>query len=712
MSIWKKKDVAKEIVQEISKRYSCDLLTASILARRGITDGKDILFYTEKDQRYLHNPFLFENMEDAVDRILDAKDEEEKVLIFGDRDVDGITSTTILYQCLKDLGLDVQYKLPSGDEAYGISKEVIDEFAQNYGSLIITVDCGISNNDEIAYAAEKGIDVIVTDHHNPPQELPSPAIIIDPKIENSGYPFADISGCAVAYKLVQALRFSRCSMYKQEICLMNVRPITDAYIIECIKVQNMTEKARLTETIIPGLVNIQQTRLLPFLQGQQIFVWDKAVQTKLLSTIFGNGIEFNMLDIRDEIAKIIPSVANMSLLRLKSLSTIGKYDESACTELDGFFNIFITYIQQAIFKNNNERNNFDLQLVAIAAIADIMPLKNENRILIKQGLESINSGKIRPGLIELMARLNLIGKKVTSTDLSWGLIPALNATGRLGEPQTALELFINQDASERDKIAQRIIELNQERKKLGVEAWNYCEQAGFNSLKNFNNNLAVVHDSRINRGVTGIVTSRLMNILNVPAIVITETEECAIGSARSTRGYKITSLLDQCSEFFINHGGHDFAAGFSLPKENVNPFIEKLKKLSVLIEFSETSEEVINIDAQLPHNYLSPDILKIVDLFEPYGESNASLNFFTDKVKIVDANLIGTDKTHLKLTILCGGTKWPALYWNASEKIKRDFDIGDTVDIIYEVSRNIFNGMENTQLTIVDLCKSGEHKIV
>ena len=208
---------------------------------------------------------------------------------------------------------------------------------------------------------------------------------------------------------------------------------------------------------------------------------------------------------------------------------------------------------------------------------------------------------------------------------------------------------------------QRIIELNQERKKLGVEAWNYCEQAGFNSLKNFNNNLAVVHDSRINRGVTGIVTSRLMNILNVPAIVITETEECAIGSARSTRGYKITSLLDQCSEFFINHGGHDFAAGFSLPKENVNPFIEKLKKLSALIEFSETSEEVINIDAQLPHNYLSPDILKIVDLFEPYGESNASLNFFTDKVKIVDANLIGTDKTHLKLTILCGGTKWPAL---------------------------------------------------
>ena len=182
MSIWKKKEVAKEIVQDISKRYSCELLTASILSRRGITEGKDILYFSENDQRYLHNPFLFENMEDAVDRILDAKDEEEKVLIFGDRDVDGITSTTILYQCLKDLGLDVQYKLPEGDDAYGITKEVIDNFAENYGSLIITVDCGISNNEEIAYAAEKGIDVIVTDHHNPPQELPTPAIIINPKV--------------------------------------------------------------------------------------------------------------------------------------------------------------------------------------------------------------------------------------------------------------------------------------------------------------------------------------------------------------------------------------------------------------------------------------------------------------------------------------------------------------------------------------------------
>lgn len=711
MSIWKKKEVAKEIIQEISKRYSCDLLTASILARREITEGKDILFYIENDQRYLHNPFLFENMEDAVDRILDAKEEDEKVLIFGDRDVDGITSTTILYQCLLDMGIDVQYKLPEGDDAYGITKEVIDNFAQNYGSLIITVDCGISNNDEIKYASEKGIDVIVTDHHNPPDELPSPAIIINPKIENSGYPFTDISGCAVAYKLVQALRFSNCSMYKQEICLMNVRPITDAYIIECIKVQNMTEKARLSEIIIPGVINIQQTRLLPFLQGQQIFVWDKSIQNKMLTLIFGNGIEFNMLDIRDEIAKVIPSVNNMSLLRLKSLSTIAKYNENLCTELDGLFNIFITYIQQAIFKNNNEKNCFDLQLVAIAAIADIMPLKNENRILIKQGLDSINSGKIRPGLLELMSQLNLLGKKVSSTDLSWNLIPSLNSTGRLGQPQTALQLFIEQSPSQREIIAQKIIELNQERKKLGSEAWSYCEQKIFDCAKEYHNNLAVIYDNRINRGVTGIVTSRLMKTLNIPAIIITETDEYAIGSARSIRGYKITSLLDQCKEFFINHGGHDFAAGFSLLKENVEPFLDKLKKLSALIEFdAEPTEQVIEIDAQLPHNYITSDMLKTVDMFEPYGDSNPKLHFYSQGLKILEINLIGNDKSHSKLTLQCGATKWAALYWNSFEKVKKDFDVGDTVDIVYEFTRNTFNGIESIQFNIIDLCRSEENK--
>lgn len=718
MTVWNKKDVSKEVIKELHTRYGCDLLTASILARRGITKSSEVLFYLEDDLRYQHNPFLFSTMEDAVDRILDAKDEGEKVLIFGDRDVDGITSTTVLYQCLSDMGIDVQYRLPSGNDQYGLSIAAIDDFAKEYGTLIITVDCGISNNIEIAHAAECGISVIVVDHHNPPDVLPSPAIIVNPKMEDSGYPFKDISGCAVVYKLVSALRFAQSDVYKQEICLLNVSPVNEAFLIECIKVQNMCEKERLTETIMSGVVSIHQTRLIPFLQGQQIFVWNQTVQKKMLAQAFGEGVEFNMFDIRTEIGKIIPSVQDLSLLRLKSFSKTAKYQDRIVSEIDVFFNIFITFIQKSYVKqlcaltgdcplSPIERDAHDLQLVAIAALADIMPLQNENRILVRQGLASLNTGKVRPGLLELMARQNLLGKRISSTDLSWTVSPALNATGRLGQPETALKLFLSPDQAERNTLADQILQLNVDRRKLGVDAWDYAESQTFKAKERFSGKLIAIYDERIHRGVTGILSSRIAQAHKVPAIIMTKGEEGIImGSMRSALGYDVTSLLDQCASFFINHGGHDFAAGFSLYRENLENFLKKLEQLSALIELP-CETETLDIDAELLPKYLTPDILKTIDLFEPFGEANPPLLFMTRKLSIVSADIIGkTDPQHLKLTFACGGTKWPAMFWKESARLKRDFDAGDTVDVVFQISRNTFNGIENLQMIISDIQKS------
>ena len=324
MSTWNKKQISKSEIEELVKKYGVDSLTASIMARRNIVDGKSILYLMEDDLRFQHSPFSFSTMEDAVDRILDAKDDKAKVLIYGDRDVDGVSATTVLYDCLTSMKIDTQYRLPSGDDAYGLSIQAVDEFAKDYGSLIITVDCGISNNVEIAHAAELGLDVIVVDHHNPPEDLPSPAIIVDAKCEDSGYPFKDISGCAVVYKLVQALRFSQSDFYKQEICLLNVTPINEAYTIDCVKLKNLVPTSKMSETIVPGTIGIMQTRLPEYLSGQQIFVWDKEVTTKLLKDAFGSGVEFNLMDIRPEVAKVIPQVSGLSLLRIKDMSKIAK----------------------------------------------------------------------------------------------------------------------------------------------------------------------------------------------------------------------------------------------------------------------------------------------------------------------------------------------------------------------------------------------------
>ena len=251
----------------MAQQYGCTPLVASILLRRGIAEGSEAFFHLENDLRYVHNPFLFVNMEDAVDRILDAKEEGERVLIFGDRDVDGITAVTVLYEALTDLGIPTTWRIPTGDEPYGLSCEAVDAHEADGGTLIITVDCGISNIQEVAYAAEKGIDVIVIDHHTPQDTLPDAAVIINCKVPDSGYPNEHLSGCATAWKVVTALRFGLLDIYKQQICLLNVRPVNDAIAVEAIHTVNLVETARITETIIPGMVPFSDTRLGRFLSG-------------------------------------------------------------------------------------------------------------------------------------------------------------------------------------------------------------------------------------------------------------------------------------------------------------------------------------------------------------------------------------------------------------------------------------------------------------
>ena len=236
---WEKRDISPDLVKNISAKYGCDLLTASILARRDIVSGEEIKFFLENDPRHLLNPFELPGMEDAVERILAAKEEGEKILIFGDRDVDGISATALLTGYLNSIGMDVSVRLPSGDEPYGLSIATVEEFAAAYGTLIITVDCGISNFEEVIRASELGVDVIITDHHNPQEEIPAALTIVNPKI-GSSYPWRDLAGCGVAYKLVSALRFAQKSeLYGQYICLLNTRPVKDAWVIEIAKMRNL-----------------------------------------------------------------------------------------------------------------------------------------------------------------------------------------------------------------------------------------------------------------------------------------------------------------------------------------------------------------------------------------------------------------------------------------------------------------------------------------
>ncbi|MDR2376909.1 MAG: single-stranded-DNA-specific exonuclease RecJ [Treponema sp.] len=713
---WEKREISPDLVKHVDAKYHCGPITASILVRRGFTGGETIRYFLENDPRYLRNPFDLPGMEDAVDRILNAKEEGERVLIFGDRDVDGITSTVLIWETLSAMGLEPHWRLPQGDESYGLSRRAVEEFAADSGTLIITVDCGISNMAEIERANELGIDVIITDHHNPqgtePEDLPPAYAIVNPKLEAGGpngscYPFRNLAGCGVAFKLACALRFAqRSSFYGQDLCLLNVRAANEAWIIETVKLRNLSVVGRLTETVVPGMVRITDTRLPAFLEGQQILSWDLPLQTGMLAKIFGKGVEISMLDIAPEIAKEIPKSRGQSLIRLREESRLARYSQEEITELDVFLNLFISFVHKRE-KLWTAQDDEALQLACLGTMADIMPLLDENRIMVRGGIESIKE-KPRPGIAELLYKLGLAGSHFGSKEVSWQLCPAINAAGRMGKPEIAVKLMLEKDPAVRDRLAEQLIVLNEERKKLGELTWNIAEPLALQNLERFGSKLALAFGEDISRGVTGIMGGRLVKRFGVPALVVSFAGDTAIGSLRSIKGYDLHPLLEQCADLFLDWGGHNYAAGFSMERDKWDELLLRLQNIVETMEFAQAEEETIQIDAELPPAYLTAEILDIVEQLEPYGEDNQPLTFMTRKARISDLSLIGKNGApHVKMTLDIGNYKWPALYWQAADKIPGEFALNDVVDLAFTMTRNWFSGEGKPQLIITDMRRAG-----
>ena len=727
MNNWIKTPVTAQQIEPLCSKYGIDKILASIFVRRGITKGQELLYFLEDDLRFEHNPFLFNSMEDAVERINQAEEEGEKVLVFGDRDVDGVTSTTILYDYLKARKIDVRCRLPLESDSYGLSKKAIDDFAAEDGTLIITVDCGISNLEEIDYAVSLGIDVIVTDHHNAPETLPAAIVILDPKESDSGYPFKDISGAAVAYKLVSALRFSHTDFYGSEVCIIDVDcgPSTGsgtahvdsgtahvgsvtAPTINCVKIKNLVKVKELHETITQGK-SIYDLKLPYFLQGQVIYAWNAAQTKEQLKEIFGSGVEFNIYDLQSEIIKIIPSVKGKTPQALRNNSLIAKYDEEPAGILDTLFNLYVTWCRkQILLKNKNliQVEKRDLQLTALAAIADIMPLKDENRIFVRQGIESIKKDGPRSGLAELFAQLKINTPVITAIDLSWTVTPALNAAGRLGQADVALKLLISDNPKERNELAVKIYDMNEERKNLVNKAvWQIKDKAEEN-IRNNDGKLCLIIDEQIHPGITGNIANKIMQERNIPAIIVTKSDDIYKGSMRSCRGLVTTSFLADFGDFFLNYGGHDAAGGFSFSKEKLEDFKEKAKQLTASINLEQENLD-INVDAEIPVQFLSPQTFCLLDRLEPFGSENHELILMTRNIKLYETMVQGKKEPYsLKLIFDCGNYKFPGMLFGQAQRLNQDIQKGQSYDILYSLTRNYFNGTVTPQLKLKEVRKS------
>ncbi len=542
----------------------CPPELARLLVQRGMRTPAEASAFFRPQFTQLHDPFLMKDMDLAVGRIERALGDGERIMVYGDYDVDGTTSVALVYGFLSRFTGNLCHYVPDRyAEGYGISTLGIDRASEDGVTLIIALDCGIKSIDKVAYAKEKGIDFIICDHHLPGAEIPAAVAVLDPKRPDCPYPFKELSGCGIGFKLMQAL---------------------------------------------------------------------------------------------------------------------AEHNSIAFTELEAL-----------------------LDLVAISIACDIVPVNGENRVLSHFGLKRLNNGPVRPGVQAMLSMTNF-KRELTITDLVFVIGPRINAAGRIEHGQQAVELLLSHDLSQAEQIGLRIDRNNTHRQDLDKEitrqALGMFEKEG--PLRDSWS--TVIFNSTWHKGVVGIVASRLIETHYRPTVVLTESNGKASGSARSVKGFDVHEAISACAHLLDQFGGHMYAAGLSMPVENVDAFRERFEEVvrARMPENLRVPEEEIDLEIGLDR--VSDRLVRDVQHMAPFGPCNMRPVFLSRGV--VDsgsARIVGDD--HLKLVVHAPGK--PGKRFDAiAFRQGRHFDLvksGEPFSILYTLEENVWQGRHSLQLNIKDI---------
>jgi single-stranded-DNA-specific exonuclease len=548
----------EEAISQLAAELTIDPVLSKLLVQRGITNYDDARYFFRPDHRHLHDPFLMKDMEKAVERIEEALKANEKVLIYGDYDVDGTTSVAVVYGFFKKYHRRLEYYIPDRyKEGYGISTQGIDYAYENGYTLIIALDCGIKSVDKIAYANEKNIDFIICDHHTPGDEIPNAIAVLDPKRLDCEYPYKELSGCGIGFKLIQAF----------------------------------AEK---------------------------------------------NDIPF---------------------------------DEVSCY--------------------------FDL--VAISIACDIVHITGENRVLAYYGLHKINNNPC----IGVKTLMEAAGKSTnySISDIVFLLGPRINAAGRIDDAKHSVEL-LSACTEEHAKLKSDLINIkNTERKGHDLSITDEALSMIDNDAILIGRKSTVVFNENWHKGVIGIVASRLTEKYYRPTVVLTRSNGHVAGSARSVFGYDLYEALCGCSDLLTQFGGHKYAAGLTMPPENVAAFIEKFEEV---VSASITDEQLIqqiSIDVELELKSISAKFFRVLHQFAPFGPENMSPVFISKNVYVSGYPTLVGEK-HLKMAIVQNGSQlFDCIAFNHGDyldKIKKD----KPFDICYSIEENIWRDKRSIQLNV------------
>lgn len=532
-----------------------------VLLHRGIDTVQKLQVFLEPPHRLPYDPLRLAGMDRALQRLHATLNDQELVGVFGDFDVDGVTGSAIVAEGLEAFGIRVIPYLPHRtEEGHGLSQSAVEHLVSEGVSLIITVDCGITDHTEIAYARQLGADVIVTDHHLPQSGLADAAAIINPKLDGGSYPFDALCGAGLAFKLVQGL-------YE--------------------------------------------------FWGQP---WDRSL----------------------------------------------------------------------------------LELAALGTIADLVPMVDENRYLVQEGLEALAQTR-RPGLRALyrLARVQEDPRTPLTTEtVSFQISPRLNAAGRMSHALDSYRLLTTKSPQEGESLAQKLENLNQERRRVTDEAMEHAYgQVRSRLAAGPMPDLLLVSGGAINRGVAGLVAGRLAETFQRPAVAMSVEEDYVVGSGRSIPEFDIFKAFNDCQDLFVRFGGHSQAAGFTLAKEKLPELEERLA--SVAANSLETKElrPSLDIDAEVELAHLAGDMPRWLATLEPFGPSNPQPLFFTRRAQVKDSTFVGRDGQHLRLQVAQGGEQWTALAFNQAG---RWGDGAAMVDLVYSLSKDHWHGVERLTLRVVD----------
>ncbi len=648
---WLIKDIDKNLLADLKQHTNLPETVLKVLLSRGFKDVKSVQDFVSPKKEILFNPFLFDDMHKTVTRIHKAIENQEKILIYADRDVDGITSLSILYGTISALGGNVVWYIPS-DEGYGLSCTVLNKYKAEGITLVLTVDCGISAIQEVDYANSIGLQVIITDHHEPPQDgLPKAYSIIDAKINNCKYPFKELAGCGVSFKVSQALMQTYGKYFDKKVAIIAEQG-DKCYVI----------------TLVNGIVINEEEKNLKEVNFNE---YDKVIRND------------GRLETTNEPFTSSPG----HLLSQKAADMLSDYYKYEFCE-DGRMLEF--------FENN-------VDLVALGTIADIVPLESENRILVQNGLEIMKqNSKKRLGLSYIFEEC-LKKQVICAKSISWYVAPMINAAGRMNKANISAELLLADEEYKANKFFVELKKLNEERKEIQNENVKQFDILLKEQCDIEKDNIFVVLAKDLPHGVTGIVASKIMKLYSKPVILFIEDKGTgeATGSCRSIDGFDIVSALDKTKDLLVKFGGHTQAAGVTIKLENMKDFKEKIKKIADETISKDMTTKKFSIDCELKISETNKDTYMDMDILEPFGAANLPPTFLLKNVEFEDVSIIGPNKDHLRIKVCKDGTYINALFWSAA-KYKEEFNYKDKFDIVFNMDLN----KGNFQLIILDAHKT------